>query len=98
MMRWWMVGCVLFAAPAWSAPPSTEGAALPNPEISWILENSYVGDSPRDQLRLSFENLDSEQLIIPLDLPGVDLEWGRRLLEDEQDIGVIAPESVVGLD
>lgn len=101
MLRWWVmwvIGFVLLAAPAWSAPPSTEDEASPSPDIRWILENSYLGESQRDRLRLSFQGPDSEPWVFPLDLPGVDLEWGQRLLEDEPEIGVIAPESVVGLE
>ena len=99
MLRWWIVGVVLLATAARSVEPASDArpAEQPDPEIAWILENSYLGDGPRGQLRLTFEAVDVERVSVPLGLPGIDLDWGRRLLEGDLEIGVIPPESLVGL-
>ncbi len=95
----WLLGVVLFASEAWSGEPFASD--LPNPEIAWIIENSAVGIALDDPNRLLFAGSGPSAVIATPDLPamdlGIDLDYGRRLLEEAPTIEIVKPESLVGL-
>lgn len=99
MRCWPLVGVVLLVAAAWAIEPEPDSTPEPGIEIeiAWIIENSMVGNLERERFRLLLEDFGTEAASPPLDLPGVDLEWGRRLLVGEIQPDAVAPASLVGI-
>ena len=99
----WLGGCVCLGVSVWVATAAAERPDLdpmPEPRPEPVLAG-VVLRAEQDPNRLLFEELD-----LPLPVPtlevnrldiGVDADFGRRLLEEQDAVDAVRPESLVGL-
>lgn len=97
MRGWWLVVVALLPAAGWAEEPLL--SEIPSAEIARLIGSSPLGLSLDDPNQLLFPALDVPVRVS--DLPavdlGVDLDYGRRLLEAPPQLEIVRPESLVGL-
>ena len=92
-----IAACLAAASPA-AAEDEGAPVTLPEPEVAWIVENSVVGDGGARDDRLEF---DVEQPAPgtgtpSLAVPGIDTEFGDRVLNGPPQVEVAPPASLLG--
>ena len=85
MQSWVFLGIALWGAVVLAddvEPASRVSDAQARAELHWIVANSLVGNPARLRVRLSLENSSDASLLRGGSL-GLDLGWGRELLDGD---------------